>query len=101
MKKLFNKYCDFIGVENEGNKRLFIISSIIISPIICFSKIINGWNLFDFMREIFEELLFIIPQSILYPIYLLFVGIFSIITSFILLGLIYKTYNWVKDGYKK
>ena len=69
------KYYDFIGVENEGHKRLLIIS-FFITP---------------FLYQLFIEEGHRSSMS-----YITFIPI-----SIFLNGLIIKIYNWVKDGYKK
>jgi hypothetical protein len=50
--KYFNKYCDFIGVENEGYKRLLIIS-ILLFPIIFPLSVGMNWE------DVFSGLLFL------------------------------------------
>ena len=86
MKQLFNKYCDFIGVENEGYKRLLIVSSFI-TPFI-YGSVVEGGFIEDFFKVEINGAIrayFII----LFPISLLLNGFFI------------KIFNWVKDGFKK
>ena len=90
MKNLFNKYCDFIGIENEGNKRLLLVFNSVCSSILFFWFIEEtrprDWGLPR--GDIFEIIGIILPL------------ITSILISTLFCGLIIKTFNWVKDGYK-
>ena len=72
--KYFNKYCDFIGIENEGYKRLFLLSWFI-SPFIWYEIIVKN------TIRISDD-------------FLIFYGI-------ILNSIIVKIYIWVKDGFSK
>jgi hypothetical protein len=94
MKKLFNKYCDFIGVENDGLKRILIISILCLTIInfnIFYQPIENvwkSWGYWDGNKFYIFSILIILPP------------ISSIITMFEI-GFFIKTFNWVKDGYSK
>jgi len=83
MKKLWNKYFDWVGVENEGNRRLFMVIIIFwfFYLLIQFvDEILRGGH--DINEIIFElGILLIIP--------------------FFSVGFVIKTFNWVKDGFKK
>ena len=89
MKKLFNKYfnkyCDFIGVENEGYRRLFILSWFI-TPFL-YGQIVDGGFISDLLRgredEWFGYFFILLPWSV------------------ILNGVFVKIYIWVKDGFSK
>jgi hypothetical protein len=86
MRKLFNRYFDFIGVENEGHKRILII-------------IIIFWFLYILIQVIDEILsVFGIRGDINEIIFGL--GI-SLIITFFSVGFVIKTFNWVKDGFNK
>ena len=84
MKNLFNKYCDFIGIENEGYKRLFILSWFITA--LLYGEITEGGYISDLLwfrlEDWFYYFLFFLPLSL------------------ILNGVFVKIYNWVKDGFK-
>ena len=81
MKNLFNKYCDFIGVENEGYRRILLVVNIL------FYFYGINWLYEDSRPRDDIDLL------LTYTIPLLF-SIFSI-------GVIIKTFNWVKGGFNK
>ena len=88
MKNLFNKYCDFIGVENEGSRRiLLLLITIILLPIF---NVVNDSRIFFFGYSDFDTII-----SILLPIP---TGFFI---SFLIVGLIIKTLNLIKDGFEK
>ena len=88
MKNLFNKYCDFIGVENEGSRRiLLLLITIILLPIF---NVVNDSRIFFFGYSDFDKII-----SILLPIP---TGFFI---SFLIVGLIIKTLNLIKDGFEK
>ena len=88
MKNLFNKYCDFIGVENEGSRRiLLLLITIILLPIF---NVVNDSRIFFFGYSDFDKII-----SILLPIP---TGLFI---SFLIVGLIIKTLNLIKDGFEK
>ena len=88
MKKLFNKYCDFIGIENEGLKRiLLLLISIVLLPTF---NVLDDSRIFFFGYGDFDKII-----SILLTIP---TGIFI---SFLIVGFIIKTLNWIKDGFKK
>jgi len=87
MKNLFNKYCDFIGVENEGNRRLLIIIIIF-----CYFYIIyfitDNFTGSEFgLKGDIEEFIFIFTVPL--------------ILSFFSVGFVTKTFNWVKQGFNK
>ena len=86
MKKLINRYFDFLGVENEGKRRLLII-------------IISIWSFYltdQFGNEIIKE--FEIRDDIIQIIVAL--GI-PLILSLFSIGLITKIITWVKEGFDK
>lgn len=88
MKNLFNKYCDFIGVENEGSRRiLLLLITIILLPIF---NVVNDSRIFFFGYSDFDKII-----SILLPIP---TGFFI---SFLIVALIIKTLNLIKDGFEK
>ena len=86
MKKIINRYFDFLGVENEGKRRLLII----IIPIWSFYLTIQ------FGDEIIKE--FEIRDDIIQIIVAL--GI-PLILSLFSIGLITKIITWVKEGFDK
>ena len=85
-----NKYFDFIGIENEGYKRLFILS-LFITPFIygdfIDSNYFSGRFLKNFLDLDGEE----------WVLYFLF----FLPLSLILNGVFVKIYSWVKDGFSK
>jgi hypothetical protein len=86
MKKIINRYFDFLGVENEGKRRLLII-------------IISIWSFYltdQFGNEIIKE--FEIRDDIIQIIVAL--GI-PLILSLFSIGLITKIITWVKEGFDK
>jgi len=86
MKKIINRYFDFIGVKNEGKRRLLII----IIPIWSFYLTIQFGN------EIIKE--FEIRDDIIQII----VGFgIPLILSLFSIGLITKIFTWVKEGFNK
>ena len=88
MKNLFNKYCDFIGVENEGLRRiLLLLITIILLPIF---NVVNDSRIFFFGYSDFDKII-----SILLPIP---TGFFI---TFLIVGLIIKILNLIKDGFEK
>ena len=88
MKNLFNKYCDFIGVENEGSRRiLLLLTTIILLPIF---NVVNDSRIFFFGYSDFDKII-----SILLPIP---IGFFI---SFLIVGLIIKILNLIKDRFVK
>jgi len=89
MKNLFNKYCDFIGVENEGYKRLLIISILlfpIIYPLLVGGDIDDIFNLLLFLKDIENSLTYYLIIVLPSPIYF---------------GIVIKTIDWVKQGFNK
>ena len=56
MKNLYNKYCDFIGVENEGYRRILIVVIILFSLrlYIFFSKVFLD-SLFQIIDKHWEK----------------------------------------------
>jgi len=89
MKNLFNKYFDFIEIENEGYRRIF---SIIIVLGMFFSPYLTGLDLDDYIEIlVFNEGL---------DMFLIFW--FVIFFPFpIIFGVIIKTIDWVKNGFNK
>ena len=87
MKNLFNNYFDFIGIENEGFRRIF---SIIIVLGMFFLPYLIGIDLDDYHRYIlgimglenFLSFWFVVLSP-----------------SPIIFGIIIKPINWVKDGF--
>jgi hypothetical protein len=87
MKNLFNNYFDFIGIENEGFRRIF---SIIIVLGMFFLPYLIGIDLDDYHRYI----LGIMGLENFLSFW--FVVLFP---SPIIFGIIIKPINWVKDGF--
>ena len=88
MKKIINKYFDFIGVTNEGHKRLTLVLIITLGLIFPF--------LFDLDLEEYFEMIFFDDLEDSFYFYLLI-----LFPSPIIVGIIVKVTNWVKDGFKK
>ena len=92
MKKFYNKYCDLIGLENEGVRRLMVPINIIyiLLPFITDEDIIN-LTYFILIEELrlYRE----IGDVLTIFVYI----IFSIIEC----GLIVKSLTWIIDGFKK
>ena len=88
MKNLYNKYCDFIGIENEGSKRILLLSiSIVLLPAL---NALHDSRIFFFGYGGFDKnisILLSIPTCIF--------------IIFLIVGFIIKTRNWIKDGFKK
>ena len=92
MRKLLNKYYNLIGIQNEGYKRLLIVS-FFITPFIYYPLITDSRdNLIDEIfwssgRYIYED--FVITY------------LFLILISILLNGFIFKIYIWIKEGFSK
>jgi len=88
VKNFYNKYFDFIGVTNEGPKRLTLVSIIILGLIFPF--------LFDLDIEEYFEMIFLddLEDSFFFYLLILF-------PSPIIVGVIIKVTNWVKEGFNK
>ncbi len=89
MKKIINRYFDFIGIRNEGYKRLTFVLIIIIGFIL---PLFLGLDLERYLDMIFFnddlENTLITYFLILFP-------------SPIIVGVIVKVTNWVKEGFNK
>ena len=88
MKKYYNKYCDFIGITNEGPKRLTLVLIIILGLIFPF--------LFDLDIEEYFEMMFFDDLEDSFTFYFLI-----LFPSPIIIGIFVKVTNWVKEGFKK
>jgi len=87
MKKIINRYFDFIGVKNEGKRRLLII-------FIIFCYFYMGYWL-DTNRRTWD---FGLEGDIQGGIFILTV---PLILSLFSIGLITKIITWVKEGFNK
>jgi|APSaa5957512535_1039671.scaffolds.fasta_scaffold76893_3 hypothetical protein len=110
MKKTINRYLNFIGITNEGYKRLTIITIIIFGlyfPLL--SGYVDDFNtykrimLFDSIsindqNRIPGQDQELIPDKYYHFLFLNFLILFP---SPIIVGIIVKVTNWVKDGFKK
>ena len=89
MKEIIKKYFDFIGVKNEGKRRLTLVLIITLGFLLPF---ILGSDMDYYLRHIFFDRDFedslILWSLILFP-------------SPIIVGVIVKITNWVKEGFKK
>ena len=83
LKNRFNKYCDFIGIENEGHKRMLIISFPILSFV--YGEILYSGFIEDFLH------------FINYKFYFFFLLPLSIILN----GFFVKVFNWINIRDKK
>ena len=84
MKNLFNNYCDFIGVENEGNKRLLIMCIFFIS------YYTTGWAIETFIQGDAPPQL--VNLVACYPL--------GLPLSIFIIGISIKTYNWVNMDFR-
>tara|TARA_B100000073_G_scaffold284265_1_gene245492 strand:- start:47 stop:331 length:285 start_codon:yes stop_codon:yes gene_type:complete len=94
MKNLINKYFDFIGIENEGWRRISIIFIVLmIFPIP--PLVIKGEDFDDLIEEIVELIVFHhgVEGFLFYWGYVLL--------QITILSVLIKTFNWVKDGFSK
>jgi len=88
MKNLFNKYCDFIGVENEGYRRLILVSIILLG--------ITNPLFFNLDLDEYIPTLFFLHRDgwvVTLQVY------FFILFPSIIFGIIIKVINWVKHGF--
>jgi hypothetical protein len=87
MKKILNRYFDFIGVKNEGKRRLLIIFIIFCYFYISY-YIDTNFSKRDFGLEgDIQGYIFIITVPLI-------LSLFSI-------GLITKIITWIKEGFNK
>tara|TARA_Y100001960_G_C13888574_1_gene454944 strand:+ start:166 stop:432 length:267 start_codon:yes stop_codon:yes gene_type:complete len=88
MKKILTKYLDLLGIQNEGYRRIFIIFNILfyIYIIYWFDNNTSPRD-FNIPNNDFLEVCFLLTLS-------LFISIVICI-------LIFKTFNWIIDGFKK
>ena len=92
MRELFYKYCDLIGLENEGFRRLNLLILIIyISP-----QIITEGDILYISGMITDKILRLIDIN---PDFLIIT--FYIPLSFVEYSVIVKFITWIKDGFKK
>jgi len=93
MKKIYNKYFDFIGIKNEGYKRIVIVT--ILLSMFIFPRFSDELSIYDF-DDFFRYLFFddSLEDVVLFYIWFLFL-------SPIVIGLIIKTYKWIKEGFNK
>ena len=91
IKRLYDIYCSYIGIHNEGNKRLLAIASFIL-PIfyIYFYCIIE--DVFLSIEDINDKSIF---RRDFIGFYIIYFPLWTLIT-----GIIIKLYCWVLDGYK-
>ena len=80
MKNLYNKYFDYLDIENEGYRRILIVVIILLIPII-FIELTKKYPSPD---DLFKVLYVLISP----PIY-----------SIIGIGVIIKILNWIKEGF--
>ena len=93
MKERINKYFSFIGVEDEGVKRLLLVI-IVISSLLS-PNLQYGWDLEDYY-----ELFTWNEPPWDYEEILLFYWTFFFQSLFIV-GVVSKTYYWVKEGFNQ
>jgi hypothetical protein len=90
MKKIINRYFNFLGVENEGYRRVLSILIIIPTIIIIFYIIdVEGFD--DFLEYLFFQ--DDIGDS--FQIY------FILLLPTIIVSVIVKVISWVKEGFNK
>ena len=92
MKEIIRKYFDYIGVENEGYRR--VLSILLPIPIILFFL----FSIPEVGEERFFNLLFF-QESDWFDLY--FYLLFFLLSPLIIVGVITKIINWVKEGFKK
>ena len=102
MKRLFNKYFKYIGVENEGFKRIvfLLIVTMFISEFFTDFFIVDGFfPLFVEIKEFigFEHSTHLETDEIDFIIGLLILLSFP----FIFFGLLIGTFNWIKEGFRE
>jgi len=90
MKNLLNKYFDFIGIENEGYRRLLLVVIILLG-------ITNPLYLGLYLDEYIRTLFFLQREGWLLTLQLY---IFILLPS-VIIGIIIKLINWVKNGFNK
>jgi len=87
MKKILTKYLDLLGIQNEGYRRIFIIFNILFYFYIIYWFSDNTHPRDFGIRSDFFEIVFIFTI----PLFI----------SIVLCILIFKTFNWIRDGFNK
>ena len=98
MKSLIKKYFDFIGVKNEGVRRLLTIIIVLFGFIFPNLIVVMDGNDLD-LFYLFE--LYIFQEFESRWIYSLQLYLITLVPSPIIVGVVVKIFTWVKDGFKK
>ncbi len=96
MKNLYNKYFEFIGIDNEGYRRISKLIIILLSAVSFPLWIEFIYYLLEYNFEIYFT-----DYLILFFIIITIGTFFLIVLSSIVYGILAKTFTWILDGFKE